>query len=246
MRLNARSSDPHAGFDAAARRRARDLGRLCRKVNSGQELTLDVGNVELRILPGDSVEIPHIEPALDALVVFAGSNDRMDWVRNLAVGKRDCASFGGKVHCGFESDFLRIREVLIARLEGFARVGIAGHSRAHPLACRLAEELHDRGVDVAFVVTFGGPRWCDASRRDRYAARRIPTHRFVAGWDAVPRWPKWGYRHVGEMVCLSSEGKRLKGQRRPAWWAPWRYLTEAVDDHGVGDAYADALREWAR
>lgn len=223
---------------------ARYLAECCHAVNRGDALTLDLGNVELRVIPGDSVELPHFDPPVDAIVVFAGSNDLRDWMRNVATRLRACAVRGGRVHAGFERDFLAVRERLLDALRGAARVGIAGHSRAHPLACRLAEELHASGMEVPFVITFGGPRWCDAARRDRYNALRIPTHRFVVGWDAVPRWPKGAYRHVGAMICLDAGGKRLQAQRRPPWWAPWRYLSDAVRDHVVGEDYARALDAW--
>jgi hypothetical protein len=222
----------------------RYLVERCSAVNEGEELSLDSGNVELRVIPGDSVELPHLEPSVDAIVVFAGSNDLWDWIKNAAVSKRQCSVYGGRVHCGFESDFLAVREALLARLSGAARVGITGHSRGHPLACRLAEELHALGIEVSFVVTFGGPRWCDAERRDRYNARGIPTHRFVVGWDMIPRWPKFGYKHVGTMVCLSRGGRILRRQQHPSLWKPWRFLWSAVDEHIVAHAYAEAIREW--
>jgi hypothetical protein len=222
----------------------RYLAQRCASVNEGENLTLDIGNVELRILPGDSVEIPPVEPGLDAVVVFAGSNDLWDWIRNAACVKRACAVNGGRVHAGFEADFLAVKDILLERLSGTRKVGVAGHSRAHPLACRLAEELHKRGVEVSFVITFGGPRWCDLARRERYNARRIPTYRFVVGWDAVPRWPKFGYKHVGRMICLDRAGKVLPRQRRPPLWAPWRFLWSAAEEHLVAHEYARALRDW--
>ncbi|MCD6024096.1 MAG: hypothetical protein K0Q91_1012 [Fibrobacteria bacterium] len=235
---------PDAFASASGRALARYLAVRCASVNEGEELSLDVGNVELRVIPGDSVEVPHFEPAVDALVVFAGSNDLRDWMRNLSALLKACPEHGGRVHAGFEGDFQRVKNILLDRLSGCARVGISGHSRAHPLACRLAEELSSRGVEVAFVVTFGGPRWCDAARRARYDARGIPTHRFVVGWDAVPRWPKWGYRHVGRMVCLTTRGRRVPRQQRPPLWAPWRFLWSAVDEHLIANEYARALRDW--
>jgi hypothetical protein len=222
----------------------RYLVERCVSVNEGENLSLDIGNLELRIIPGDSVEFPHCEPALDALVVFAGSNDLWDWIRNAAMALRPCAVRGGRVHCGFEADFLAVKEALLERLAGARRIGIAGHSRAHPLACRLAEELHSLDAEVSFVITFGGPRWCDAERRDRYNARGIPTHRFVVGWDLVPRWPKWGYKHVGKMMCLSREGKVLLRQQRPSLWTPWRFVWSAADEHIVANEYARAIRSW--
>jgi lipase (class 3) len=222
----------------------RYLVQRCASVNEGENLSLDIGNVELRIIPGDSVEIPHLTPAVDALVVFAGSNDLWDWIRNASCLKRACVANGGRVHGGFESDFMTVKDALLERLSGVRRVGIAGHSRAHPLACRLAEELHNSGVEVSFVITFGGPRWCDLDRRDRYNARRIPTYRFVVGWDAVPRWPKLGYKHVGKMICLSRAGKVLPRQQHPSWWTPWRFLWNAADEHIVANEYTRAVRDW--
>jgi hypothetical protein len=221
------------------------LAERCASVNEGENLSLDVGNIELRIIPGDSVELPHLEPPLDAIVVFAGSNDILDWIRNATVRLRACRERGGRVHTGFEGDFRRVRGKLLERLHGFKRVAIAGHSRAHPLACRLAEDLDDLGFQVAFVLTFGGPRWCDAARRDCYNARGISTFRFVVGWDAVPRWPRFGYRHVGRMICLDGGGARLDSQRRPSWRTPWKYLWRAVGDHGLADQYVRAVRAWA-
>lgn len=220
------------------------LVQRCASVNEGENLSLDLGNVELRIIPGDSVEIPPVDPPVDAIVVFAGSNDLRDWIRNAAVLKRACAVNGGRVHCGFERDFLAVKDLLLNRLAGLRRVGIAGHSRAHPLACRLAEELHNLEVEVSFVVTFGGPRWCDADRRGRYNARGIPTCRFVVGWDVVPRWPKLGYRHVGKMICLDRAGKVLPRQQRPSLWTPWKFLWSAADEHIVANEYARAVRNW--
>lgn len=216
----------------------------CGDANDNRGITLRAGNVACQV---------HVEKEY-ALVVFAGSNDVKDWIRNFEIARFDIPGLGG-VHVGRWHDWLQIRprlfgEMVMACIPTNIPIHFAGHSQGGALAQLAATQLS--GVfprrAVGSVVTFGGHRLFDAVAAEAYKALVPFTRRFVVGWDCVPRWPKndMGYAHAGPAVYLDKKGRVSPEQVRPSPWRPWEYLTAALDNHVVLDEYYRAVRDWAK
>lgn len=144
------------------------------------------------------------------LVVFRGTDDKLDWLFNLNLGTKTCAQ--GVFHLGFVNAYNAVRSdarSYISQQSG-QRVWVTGHSLggAMALLCGFDQKLH--GDVLADVVTFGQPRITDtkgcqsidAALKDRYVRVARPT-------DVVPRVPPaffTAYGHAGMHIRLGNEG----------------------------------------
>ncbi len=232
------------GYDALL---AEQLSYLCGDVNDGHQATYNALNVSCRVLPPGHPRIPAsltISNPRAALVVFAGSNDCHDWLDNL-----DCKHIPtplGPFHEGFERCFERILPILTEALAPYSEAAFTGHSHGGPLACRSAEHFRRMGYTVPWAYTLGSPRPASKEYRDAYRALGIPTYRIVVDFDGVPRVPDRSIDyHLGTGVFFTEDGVRVDEQRRPRWWAPWRYLTRSVFSHLALASYSTALRRFA-
>ncbi len=140
-------------------------------------------------------------------IVFAGTNERGDWLSNFKIVKKD--AFGWfRAHKGFaecaESVIDRCRR-LAADYPG-KEVFVAGHSLGGAIAALTAIALEQSArIDakpraIPTTITFGQPRF--ASRSDIERALSGEYIRIVNGSDTVPRVPKLGYSHAGREVYL--------------------------------------------
>ena len=127
-----------------------------------------------------------------------------------------------RVHFGFGRSWRSIRKKVRGWLENhegtFDSVTLYGHSLGGAIAHIAALEL-SRDYDVAEVVTFGAPRSFWLSSAKTYEGHRSSpdneetlgsvTLRGVNKLDLIARLPfSWlGYRHVGHLVYLSTDGQ---------------------------------------
>lgn len=136
----------------------------------------------------------------ELVIAFAGSRDRIDWIRNALVfdlsDLRQAAAFAplfglqdmpGRVHTGFVRALSVLAEPLKvwvgqAAAEG-QRVTLTGHSLG------AAEAVYFGGFlalgTVEELVTFGCPPVGDEDYIQAFP--RIPQTRYVCGFDPVPR-----------------------------------------------------------
>ncbi len=229
---------------------AYDLIRICAEVNDGANLTLECENVACRVLLPDNPEMPIGIPEHTVLVVFAGSNDCADWLKNISILKKP-APWGirAPVHGGFLDCFMKIEKALDIILSGHRSVVFAGHSQGGAIAGLAASYFHQRGHTIPEVYTFGSPRPASGSFKAAYVAAGLHdvTSRIVVGWDCVVRHPdSFEDYHCGRGYFYTVAGVPCKSQQRPfPIWKVWRFLWDAVDNHIAANEYTRALRRVA-
>ncbi|MCI0379653.1 MAG: lipase family protein [Gemmataceae bacterium] len=156
------------------------------------------------------------------LLVFRGSDDVLDWVRNLDFAQVD--AHGGRVHRGFyfTMDTIwsemnqRLNQLLPSPLRGEGSgvrgnlpLWITGHSLGGALATLAARRLADT-FPIAGVYTFGQPRVGDPDFVDAFP-EEPPHYRFVNNQDVVTQVPmRWffnSYKHHGQLYYFDKKGK---------------------------------------
>lgn len=170
---------------------------------------------------------------------FRGSATPQDWFSNIDRHQvAAAADIPGKVHRGFQDSLDVIWPQLIAHLTSQTPrpIYLSGHSRGGAHATLAAARLHAAGFDVAALHTYGSPR-VGNKRFARYISKHISqVRRYSNESDPVPRLPRWGYKHVGQLWWRSG------GQwRHKAGWARrlgaylfarrWPFIGDAFNDH---------------
>ncbi|CAD7701910.1 unnamed protein product [Ostreobium quekettii] len=186
------------------------------------------------------------------LVCFRGSDMLGDWFTNSMFTQSEDGPFG-RVHSGFlaalnepSGDGTVLGRILAtvapAARESSLPVYVTGHSLGGACATLAAAYLHQRGVDVAGVYTYGCPRVGDATFAQEYdGGLKSVTHRFVNGEDWVTDLPRTEYSHVGTswvirdgVVGESDDGPSADGQDFG--------LIGELEDHDT-QKYVDALEK---
>ena len=121
----------------------------------------------------------------------------------------------GYIHSGFYSDWLRLRHYGLTKMiksmfAGYpdADILITGHSLGGALAQIAALELkqdetyNTLSIGKVHVITYGSPRWCDATIATRYGKVVDSSWRVVNQYDIAPTvpWQAMGYHHTGSML----------------------------------------------
>lgn len=163
----------------------------------------------------------------DAILAFRGSNEKVDWLRNIRLKKTRFLDYG-KVHSGFlrALDFIgpSIR-VELGKLQaaGMRNLYVTGHSLGAAMATLFTAEALTCSIRPRELVTFGSPRVGDRRFAKKFNAEfGIATTRFVNNNDLVCRLPPafpfyslqcrgftTGFRHVGARLIYITEGGRL-------------------------------------
>ncbi len=143
-------------------------------------------------------------------IIFRGSNDIMDWIRNVDLHMRQTPQ--GAIHHGFRRGWMDLLGPLESRLFRlkFTRVICTGHSRGGPLAI-MCHEFIDRVHDdiTTASVTFGCPRFCDSEYLLNTSHLDIVNYQM--GWfpflrDPVPHIPP-GQHRPGDDISLRGFGR---------------------------------------
>lgn len=175
----------------------------------------------------------------DCMVLsFRGTQEIRDWMTNLDMklrnftirrgGKTMLSSYKGRVHTGFFLGWAEIERDVLAQIErwkmkdstnGISRplppLLITGHSLGGALATMAAASLHENGIQVAGLYTFGQPRVGDLSfSRQLNANLSGKIFRFVNNNDIVPHVPPpfslqnpfRFYGHIGAVKYFNSKG----------------------------------------
>lgn len=156
---------------------------------------------------------------LNTLVIaFRGSREPRDFIMDAKFLVKhfwspacdDSAAARAKVHRGFQSGVVAVRDEIVASVRHAARIIVTGHSLGGARAILLAAWLRKMGLPVTDVITFGAPRVGNAAFASFYNAQlHDHTIRFEAQGDAVPWLPPYvlnGYRHVGRCAYLKNDG----------------------------------------
>lgn len=174
------------------------------------------------------------------VIAFRGTEvDRLeDWATDLRRLKVDHPF--GKVHKGFAHALSNVWRDISPLIEGRSQpFYITGHSLGGALATLAAAETIANGWPLAGLYTFGQPRV-----GNNLFARTFDKHckvafRFVNNNDIVPRVPWFGYRHIGEMIYLTSTGalvqnpsswRLIKDRLRGRWQ---RVIADGFKDHSI-------------
>jgi len=219
---------------------AERLIALCGDLNDNHGVTHRAGNVSARvIMPEDAPGSPGCP-----VVLFGGSNDAKDWGLNA-----DCDHVPfrhmGDVHEGFLRALDKILPQLLEEIGPFTSVAFGGHSQGGAIATLAAAEFWSRGYNIPWVYTFGSPRPASKAFKEAYNASGLGavTYRVVVGFDCVVRLPDRSKdHHLGTGYFYNESGDSRKQQPRPAWYAPWRYLTQSIWHHMALSSYLTAIR----
>lgn len=189
-------------------------------------------------------------------IVFRGSEKRQDWDTNFSFKRVEVqpkviqeeiiqpqekvypyegeSSSGAKMHGGFVSAYLSVREEIHNYLSNgaAAKVKVTGHSLGGALATLCAVDVQYNFGEIAVeLYTFGAPRVGNDGFRESFNRRISDSYRYINGMDIVPALPRpWqGYRHVDEEYRL---GTRFS----------LRFLSQRFEDHKI-ENYIAALKE---
>ncbi|MBE9069726.1 lipase family protein [Leptolyngbya cf. ectocarpi LEGE 11479] len=171
------------------------------------------------------------------VLAFRGSQEIRDWytnfntqLRNFTIrkaGKTTLSSYKGHVHTGFFLAWASIEKAVLAQIYRWQNeealkqnsklppLLITGHSLGGALATMAAASLHENGIDVAGLYTFGQPRVGDI-RFTRQLNNNLDgkVFRFVNNNDVVPHIPPPFslhdplrlYGHLGTVRYFNSKG----------------------------------------
>jgi predicted lipase len=144
------------------------------------------------------------------IVAFRGTDDRRDWLFNLARWRRPFLEGPIRAHAGFllhmEKLYPAIVDVLMSTYPNIKYVQVTGHSLGGGVALLFGAYLAYIYNNIhVHVVTFGAPRvgnralktWCDT--KSNLVCVRVYNKK-----DIVPKLPYFGYFHVGRKICLKT------------------------------------------
>lgn len=135
------------------------------------------------------------------LIAFSGTTNAANNIYNLDDELVMDETIGGRVHAGYRTLVLAIREDLLPRLRRDIPVTLVGYSQGGAVAALLPLWLQKDGFTINQVITLGQPKVTDASLAGRLAL--LPVLRLVAGDDLVPAYPRTAdYSHFGRSIEL--------------------------------------------
>jgi hypothetical protein len=153
------------------------------------------------------------QEGLTVYVIFRGSDDTTDWVRNADMHL--ITTPRGAVHHGFVKGWEELCAPLMLHLNrrtDFHKIICTGHSRGGPIAT-LCHDFLDRNHSCEVsTVTFGCSNFCDDEFVEGAADLDIVNYR--AGWfpflrDPIPFVPPKQQR-PGMDICLGGFGRPRK------------------------------------
>lgn len=134
------------------------------------------------------------------VLVFRGSDQIADWLRNFWAMLRLVNRLPGRLHSGFMQAIEAVDQQILGQLQPIPTI-VLGHSAGGAAAMLTALEI----LDVIQVVTFGSPMVGDREFCAEYDRRLgAQTTRYVYGFDPVPYLPCGiGYAHAGQQIRLN-------------------------------------------
>ena len=201
---------------------------------------LNTKTIKENVVGAEGEEVTIYSSSFGTIVVFHGSDDKLDWTRNAKVEEVD----EGRME-GFADGYDSVEEEVFTylRLIGASKrpLYITGYSRGGVLAAYLFEEI----VYPAFCVTFASPNPYHNKFRGRDEYLDDITNITLKG-DLVPHfWPQ--YYKPGETIQLGKVGFLKRWLRRVvAAWATKRAkgVIGLVGVYHSYESYDKALKEW--
>ena len=182
----------------------------------------------------------------NSVIVYQGSNDWKDWIRNLTTREE-----GGKP-AGFLIGHRKLANKVIQQLPQVAvgdKVYVCGYSRGGPLAQYMHEPLQENGYDSVCYTFASAKAFTKNYIKNNQEALSNITH-FEVESDLVPKVPH-GYRNPGTKVVLGKLGWIERVKMAYALWKNKKDFSGAMLAVGrlVGDShnyttYDEYLEEW--
>jgi predicted lipase len=152
------------------------------------------------------VRVEEFKPGRFA-ITFPGTASPHDWLTDIKI--RKATWLAGRAHCGFIGARLSVGSEIGMEIRKADSVLVNGHSLGGALATLEAHTLHEMGIEIEGVYTFGSPRVFNGPASRDYNRRLASrTFRIVNAGDPVPHMP-WvfgTYRHVDSLVYLTRAG----------------------------------------
>lgn len=158
-------------------------------------------------------------------VVFRGTNDILDWLRNLHVSKTEAwPEIQGKVHAGFYTGWYEVRDWVLNNLDSEQEIVFCGHSLGGALAVVGAVDVGRSFPVHTSSITFAAPRVGNTVFAKSVKRLTPGKHtRVVLPGDVVPRIPSVlrGFRHAGDLIYLTKDAQRVTN---PSLWRKWLHV----------------------
>lgn len=194
------------------------------------------------------------------VVAFRGTTCIDDWMTNKRIFQ--VRGFGGTVHRGFfqasKAVWFELNQKIKEFQNNYQPILVTGHSLGGALATLSAARMHEEGMAIAALYTFGSPRVGDVSFSKKFNADfEGRAYRFVNDQDIVTRIPPsaFGYKHVGEFLYFDAKGEL---QNDPCFWKEFKKSVkgsladflkarmECVQDHQMSLYEAGVLKNLNR
>jgi predicted lipase len=129
------------------------------------------------------------------VIAFRGSSSWTDWTYNIDVRMVASDSGHGRVHSGFQRQWLSIRKRVVDLVDTFDRrafdaIVVCGHSLGSGVGSIAAAEIADLYPRKStHLITFGAPRYGDRRFVRESILKLADVARYVHGCDPVPFIP---------------------------------------------------------
>lgn len=187
------------------------------------------------------------------VVGFQGTKNRREFITDLSAWKVARPS-GYRVHAGFNIALGSVYGDLLRYLNSVitpdSEIWLTGHSLGGALAKLCALRLHEFGLKVSGVYTFGQPRVFDVSGAKIYSsALGAVTFRCRDKADGIPLVPLAidGFHHSETLIYFDALGNM---HIDPAWWFmicsdlvdiywEWKmgHKIAALNEHGIANYF---------
>lgn len=176
-------------------------------------------------------------------IVWRGSSSQKDFIKDAQVKRVDFVKSGEKVHRGFFSAFMSVKDELykdlatvdVSSLDG---VVICGHSLGAALTTISAYMICTDFPQLASLVktlTIGSPRVGNMTFVSNYNKLVPFSLRLVNDRDIVARIPKIGYDHINDGLIVDDKGRRVVY----SLLNPVRHVSEVF----ISDLSGEAVRD---
>lgn len=189
------------------------------KMQKGKVRVIDDGwKNKVRLIVGN------MEDQTGCAVIFRGTDNIANWLRNLEFWRQDATAFedceGCAIHAGFAEIWKNVKSHLLQALNEVGcgastpagqKIHITGHSLGASVTHIAMLALKAKGFGIAKSYSFEAARVGNQAFSDAFQSHfngRFPVFRVTNNMDAVPHIPfaSWGFVHVDTEVWYDDKG----------------------------------------